>query len=400
MSGDARMHFMRDVLGARLVLTGAGVAAALAFAVLAGYPADMVIGTLLAGIGLVIAVVQGTYVVPLAVGLRLGWVTIGDFARAVLTAALVVVFVVAGAGLVPFLAIPALTAIALLVGTVLLVRGQVPLVPAFHPSRWWAVLRNTLALAGATALGTLYFRLTVVAMSLIATEVQTGYFATSYRVIEVLAGIPAVLVGVTFPILSRAARDDAERLRYATQRIFEIALVGGVWMTLTTVLGAGLAIAVVGGEEAAPAAEVLRIQALYLVPVFLNLTWQTTLLALRMHREMMISAAVALAVVAILAFSLIPSLEARGAAIAVVVGEVVLMCLEAWFLWRARPELRHSFAVVPKVAVAALASVGAGLALAAGDLVVVAVATAIYFAVLAVLRGIPSELFGALAGRQ
>jgi O-antigen/teichoic acid export membrane protein len=71
----ARRPFMRDVLGARIMLTSAGVVAALAFAIVAGYPSDMVLGTLFAGLGLVLGVVQATYTVPLAAGLRLGWVT-------------------------------------------------------------------------------------------------------------------------------------------------------------------------------------------------------------------------------------------------------------------------------------------------------------------------------------
>jgi O-antigen/teichoic acid export membrane protein len=399
LTGRERGGFMRDVLGARIVLTLLGVVGAVLFAVAAGYGSDMVLGTALAGLGLVVAVVQGTHIVPLVAGLRLGWITTFDLLRALLNAILVVGLVLAGAGIVAFLAVPLPAAAVVAFVTVVVVRRQIPLVPSFHPARWLRILRDTLPLAAATALGTLYFRMAILLMSLTAVAVETGYFATSYRVIEALGGIPVLLVGVTFPVLARAARDDRERLRYAAQRIFEIALIGGVWMSLATALGAAFAMEVIGGDEAAPATSVLRVQALFMIPAFIGLTWQTLLLALRMHGEMFVSALVALAVLLVLSLALIPPLEAQGAAVAVVISETVLMAIQALLLWRTHPRLRPSFAAVPRVALAAGVAVGAALAIDVHEAVRVVLATVVYFGLLALLRAIPTELVGALRGR-
>jgi O-antigen/teichoic acid export membrane protein len=400
LEGSRRDQFMRDVLGARVVLTGIGVLGGIAFAAVAGYGSDLVLGAALAGVGLMVGVVQGTYLVPLSAGLRLGLVTVTDFLRTLLTAALVVALVLAGAGIVSFLAVPLPAAAVLTVVTILLVRGRVPLVPAFHPARWVPLIRETLALAVATALGTLYFRMAMLVMSLLGAAVETGYFATSYRLVEALVAIPVLLVSVTFPVLSRAARDDRERLRYAAQRIFDVGLLAGALMALVTALSAGFAIQLIGGDEAAPATPVLHLQALFLVPLFLNLTFQTLLLTLRMHREMLVSALIALVAVLALTVVLIPAMEARGAAIAVVVGETLLAAVEAAMLWRAHPDLRPKLGVVPRVAAAAGLALAAALALDAHDLVRAAVAGVVYLAVLAVLRAIPMEVIRALAGRS
>ena len=59
-------------------------------------------------------------------------------------------------------------------------------------------------------------------MSLVSTAVETGYFSASFRIVEVLIAVPAMLVTAAFPILARAARDDAARLRYALQKLFEV----------------------------------------------------------------------------------------------------------------------------------------------------------------------------------
>jgi len=55
------------------VLTSVGVALATAFAAAVGYGHAVVAGTLLAGVGMVLTVVQGTFVIPLVAQLRLGW---------------------------------------------------------------------------------------------------------------------------------------------------------------------------------------------------------------------------------------------------------------------------------------------------------------------------------------
>src|SRR3954453_10985930 len=57
--GDDRRLFLRDLLGLRIVLTLAAIAAATVFAAVADYPSVMVAGTAIAGVGFLIAGVQG-----------------------------------------------------------------------------------------------------------------------------------------------------------------------------------------------------------------------------------------------------------------------------------------------------------------------------------------------------
>jgi O-antigen/teichoic acid export membrane protein len=397
-AGAARAAFMRTVLAARLSITGAGVLAAVVFSTIAGYGHGLVLGTALAGAGLLIGIPQGNLAVPLATELRLGWLTILDLIRAAVSVVLVVALVIASAGAVAFLAVPIPLALVVLLLNLALVRGQVPLRPSFHLGALRPLLRETLPLAIASIVYTLYFRIVLIVMSLIAAGAPTGYFATSDRLMEVLIGIPALLVSTTFPILSRAAHDDQQRLGYVLGRLFDVAAIGGVWMTLATGLGAGFAINVIGGHQAAPAAPVLRIECVVVGLLFLTVTWQSTLVALRAHAALLRVNAAALAATVALSFVLIPSHGAKGAAIAVVVGEALLMVASATALLRTRPHLRPGLHVVPRVAVAAGLALGAALALPAGDVPRVVLATVVYFGVLAALGAIPWEIRRALAG--
>ena len=63
--GDQRERLLRNLLGVRIALTTAGVGVGVAFAAIAGYGSNLVIGTLLAGAGMILAVIQGTFAVPL-----------------------------------------------------------------------------------------------------------------------------------------------------------------------------------------------------------------------------------------------------------------------------------------------------------------------------------------------
>lgn len=399
--GRARDELMRSILGARLLLTSGGVLVATGFAAVAGYGTDLVIGTLLAGAGAILGAIGITLSVPLAAQLRVGWMTAIDLTGKLLSVLLVVGLVLASAGVVPFLAIAVPAGLVGVGMTIPLVRGHVPLRPSFATRELRQLLRETLPLAIAFALGTLYARIVIVVMSVIAAGLATGYFGTAYRVLEVAMGIPVALVGTTFPIMARAADADHERLKYVLQRVFEVGLILGAWMSLATALGAVPIVDILTrDEEAGPVADVLVILALALVLVFLNVVWQTCLLSLRRHRDLLVVNGLALTVVVALAFALIPPLGARGGALALVVGELFLMSASATALLRAHPELRPGLRVLPRLAVALALALGVAAVPGIGDLVATVLASAVYFAALFALGAIPGEVRDALLRRR
>ena len=69
--GADRDFTMKNLLGLRIALTGVAVVIAVVFAAAAGYPAVMVVGTMVAAIGFVLTTVQHSLGVPLSAGLRL-----------------------------------------------------------------------------------------------------------------------------------------------------------------------------------------------------------------------------------------------------------------------------------------------------------------------------------------
>ena len=189
-------------------------------------------------------------------------------------------------------------------------------------------------------MGSLYVYTALVLTSLVSTQEQTGLFGASFRVYIIVASVPGILVTTAFPLLSRAARDDRERLRYATQRLFEgTAALGGAAL-VTCVLGAAPIIAVVAGHEYDGAIPVLRIQGVALALTFVIATWGFTLLAMHRHRQMIRANLLALLVSATTVLLLARSHGAEGAAFGTLLGESALACAYAWGISGGDPLMR------------------------------------------------------------
>jgi O-antigen/teichoic acid export membrane protein len=395
----ARNRLMGDLLGLRLALSGAGVGLAIAFTAIVSYQGDLLLGTALAGLGMIVMLTQLLVATVLQSTLRFGWAALIELARQAVNAGLIVALVLAGGGVLAFLAVGAVASLVGLVLTWMLVRGSISLRPAFHPRRWMPLVRETLLFAIATAVNTLYFRVTIVIMSLIATGAQTGYFSISFRVMEVLIGVPAMLFGAAFPIVVRSARDDRARFENAAARMFELGLLLGTLLTMCVALAAPFIIEIFTGSSGHPSAAVLQIQSIALVASFVATATGYPLLSLGRLRGILAANCLSLLLAACLALLLVPQHGAQGGAIAAVVADVALASANAVLLMRrGGPPLPLSALAV--TAAAALVGYAAGRLAGVHPLVETAVAAIAFLVVLGLLRRFPPELRDLLRGRS
>jgi O-antigen/teichoic acid export membrane protein len=357
---ERRDRVMRHLLGIRLVTTTAGVGLGVCFMLAGGYSSVLVAGTALAGLGLLLSSLQALLGSSLHATLRFGWVTGLELARQALTAVLIVALALGGASLLPFFVVPIAAGALTLVLTVPLVRRLMPLRPAFDLTAWRALLRDVLPWAIATALSTTYFRIALVITSLIATDRVTGYYATSFRVIEVLIMVPGTAIAAAMPILSRAAVADSERFDAAARRIVELAVIGGAGLAALTVLGAPVAIDVLAGPQGAPSIDVLRLHGAAMLPTFIASAAGVQLLSMNRAWSVVAGNVAGLAAAVGLTFALVPVMDASGAALATVVAELVVASALLVALARVRPVIAAGLrtaapAVLLAAAVAAIA---------------------------------------------
>jgi O-antigen/teichoic acid export membrane protein len=391
---DGRHRLMRNLVAARIAIAALGAAGAVVFAFAAGYDDVLVAGTALGGLGLLFTMAQQTYAIPLTAELRLGSATALDLARQALTVIGIVVLVLAGAELLAFFVIPVPVGIVLLAGTLLVIREHRGVRPGVDPGELRYLLPETVPAAAASVLASLFYRVAIVLMSLIATATQAGYFAASFRVVEAFVAVPSLVVGSAYPVLARVADREGGRLSIPFQRLFDVCAILGAGAAFLLVAGADFIIDVIAGPEFAPAVPVLQIHGLAIAETFFVALFSGTLWVVRRKRSLVVGHAVGLLAAIGLTLALVPGWEAEGAAVAMVVAEGLLgIWLGAALLW-SLPELRPSLSVLPKVALGLLL---AGLIALAPlpDVVVVALGSAAYLGVIVALRGVPVEAWQA-----
>jgi len=400
LEGEARALLMRRLLGLRLALTVVGAVAAVAIATILGYPDRLLLGTVAAGVGLVLTVVATTLSIPLGVGLRNEALTGLDLLRQALTVAGYVLLVLAGAGVAAFLAMPIPVGLAVVAVTAVLARHQIGLRPAWAPRAWAGMLRGAAAFTLATAVGTIYIYLSQILTAAVADERQAGLFAASFRVIVVVAAIPGLLATVAFPLLARAARDDHARLGYALGRLFDASSLLGIGAALGLVLGAPVLIDVMAGPEFAPAAGVLRIHAAAVGASFVLAAWSFALLSLHRHTSLVVVNLAALAVSAVSVGLLASARGAEGAAIGSVLGELTLAGGSLLALVRGHPLLRPAGGIALRGLLAAAPWLGLLLVPGLPSLAAAAIGLVGYAAGLVALRAVPDEAAGLVRGAR
>lgn len=398
--GERRVELLGTLLGLRIVLTAAGVALAVLFAIVAGYDRTMVWGTLLAGIGILLVNTQSTSMMPLSVELRLGAVTTFEVLRQALTLVGVAALALAGSALLPYFAVQAVVGASLLVLTPRVVGGVRILRPRLARRDAARLLKEALPLAVAIAMNVIYLRLLVIIVSLTESEQETGLYATSFRIFEMLIGIPGLVLAVALPVLAVAGAHDVERLRYGLQRMTEVAVVFSLGLALATYAFAAPVIRLLAGPAYDGAAPILRIQGWALVPLFIGQVAVLALISLRRQRSLALANAFSLALVVLLGLTLTPAFAGRGAAAAGVIAETALAVTIFIVLARAEREVvpRFTFVWRPLVALAAGAAVLAVPGI--GDWLRAVLVTCAFAAAALAVRALPYEVLEALRRRD
>lgn len=397
---EGRRAFMRDLSGLRLALSTIGAAIAVLFAWLAGYGSLLTVGTAIAGVGMILVTLEDTYAIGLTAQLRIAPVAFADLLRVFVLALLVVILAVRHASLLLLFAasIPAAGSAALI--NAWLVRRDVSLMPVMRGRRWRGLLGQTVTYSIATAIMSVYFRVALLLVSVIVPGHQTGYFSVSFRVIEVLVAVPAMLVGVTFPIFAHAAQDDRSRLDFAVGRVFDALWLIGVGMALALVVGAPFIIDVIAGSRFGEAHVVLEIQGVALMASFVSAVWTYTLLSLHRHRAILAVGLSALVLSGVLSGTLAALDGARGAAVGTSVSEIVFVVLLAAATYRAGVRPGISWRSIPL----SLAAAGLGVATLAipglPDVARLVLALALYGATLIVLKVVPEEILALAQPRR
>jgi O-antigen/teichoic acid export membrane protein len=393
-----RRELLRHVLGIRVAITVAGVLAAAAFALVAGYDDAQVLGTLVGGLGVVLLAAQGTLLIPLSVELRNGRIAANELTRNTLQLVATVFVALIGAGVFGFLAAGVPVGLALLALTPVILGRSRGVAPRWSPATWGVFLRRALPVAIASILAILYFRVLVLLVSVISNEVETGRFTTSARIVELAISLPLLLTGIVLPVATLAARDDPERLRMLTGRLTQVAFVGGGLVVLALVCAARPIMLVLGGHAFLDAVPVLQIQCLAVFTTFLSAAWSPVLIALGRQRDLAVTTGVGLAIALGAGALLIPPFGAEGGAAAAAIADAALALMFVYVLRRSGHGPRLPAGLVVRLLLLTAVGVAAALAPGLPPIPHALAATAVFAGAAFALRVIPGEIIDEIRG--
>ena len=211
VDGDEAGEIVGSYLGMRLVIGVISYVIAMAWMLLGNYPNDVVVGTAVAGLNLVI--LSGAFAVILLFEARL-WlrdVAIANVLGQIVQTALTIAISFFGvASILWFSWSTVANAIALTLWLVLVMGRTVRVRIRVEWVRWWLWLKEAAPLALGAALDTVYFRIDIVMLSLLDTYHAVGVYSVGYKFSDLLGALPLAVVTPALTMLVAAWPNDPD----------------------------------------------------------------------------------------------------------------------------------------------------------------------------------------------
>jgi O-antigen/teichoic acid export membrane protein len=371
---EQRRVFLAQLIRLRLALLLPGAAVVLVYSLLR-YDDEVALGLALGASWYALLILYGAATVPLTAELRSGTLALAQVTQAVSALAVTLGLVAAGAPTWLFFGVQ--TPGLVLCLTVLYAR-----IPAARPQlrgRGAKVLqfdRPALVLGLASIVVILYYRSGALAVQLLAGLEAAGEYGAAFRMFDVAESVAPLMLAVVLPVLAQGSQDGRFDRRFG--ELLRVMTVFGAVGTTVAVILAPAAVRLVAGEEFSGAALPLQVMSAGLLAAFVGQTFGFALLSRKHHATMLAGATCALLTTLVTLVTLVPQHGAVGAAVALLLGQLVLtgVYVRGYRRNAASPvDLR----VLVHAATVAAAAVAAGL-LVPGPLVLRALTAALVLA--------------------
>jgi O-antigen/teichoic acid export membrane protein/acetyltransferase-like isoleucine patch superfamily enzyme len=252
-------------------------------------------------------------------------------------------------------------------------------------------------------LGVIYYRIDTVLLQAMTSTATVGVYGAAYRLFDTMVFLPnIVIVAVMYPVMAKLSVNSERQMKMAIEKSVNFLLVAGIPIMVGLIVAAPNIIGFLYHRtDFAQSVQVLQALAPGLAILYLNSVWTTTLMSMKMEKQLPWIAGLALVFNVIGNLVLIPRMGGVGSAIVTSLTELLLMVLALWVLPRNLLPLR-SVATGAKAFGASLAMALVVVVLSKQSILVILPVAAIVYAVTATaLATIPREdlvaLYGAFA---
>lgn len=303
-----------------------GVIALAALAALAlGYPTDVRTAILIAGAPLALGMVNTAIVAVFQSRLLMGRSAVADVAGRVVAFGAVVAVAALDLGLYAIVATTAVGAAVTLAVSWALARRIVAIRPRAQRRVWRTLLAASIPVGLTLAVNEIYFRADTFILSLFRDYDEVGGYALAYRIVELLAIFPAIVMTSVFPVLSRYLEQERALARRVVDAAAGVFLAVALPVAVGGLFAAPAVIDLLGGGGFDAAVTPLRILLFAGGLAALSGLLGYMLIAAGRQRSALWLSLVALVLNLALNFALVPSLGADAAAAVAVGSELVLL---------------------------------------------------------------------------
>ena len=382
----------------RAVVSFVVVIIALLVSLLLPYTPQVREAILIAAVPFVLGLLSTSIVAVFQAQLRMERSVIADVVGRAAALLAVGIVILADWGFYAVVASAAVGAAVVLVLDVILVRPLAPIRLVADPSVWKMLVLAALPLGLALTLNEIYLRADTLIISLYRTDREVGLYGLAWRIYELVALFPVVIMSSVFPLLSRYVETDESKARRLLQAASDVFWAIGLPLAAGGVVLAPGIIALAGGSGFEGSVEPLRLLLPAGALAYVNMLFGYALIAKNRQRDALWLNVVGLVLNLALNFALVPS-HGIVAAAAVTLGCEVVILGGSWLLMRQHYRFFPSLLGAGKALVAALVMAGVLWPLRHGPVIpLVALGAVIYGAVLFAVGGVDRDLIARLRG--
>ncbi len=212
--------------------------------------------------------------------------------------------------------------------------------------------------AMANLLGLLLINTDLLMIGWLTSATQVGFYSAADRVIQILYVIPTIIAQSAFPLLSRLAFRDQDKMKLVTEKILVVLFLIVVPLALGGVVLGGPMITTLFGTAYAPASTAFRILTFSLIFSFPAILLSHIIFANNRQKKLIVGSAIAGISNVLLDALLIPKWGIEGSAVATLTASFLISI----YYWKTTG-LTQSFQLIKKLK--KIIAAAAGMALAA-----------------------------------
>jgi len=159
---------------------------------------------------------------------------------------------------------------------------------AFDWSIWKKIMIKMWPIAIAIIFNVVYLKGDIIILSILKTQSEVGIYGAAYRVIDILAQMAMMIMGIMLPLLAfNWSRNLKEKFKHFYQQSFDLMILLAVPMMIGTVVLADKIMELVGGPEFIISGKPLQILALAVFGLYVGAVFGHTAVAINRQKQTM-----------------------------------------------------------------------------------------------------------------